>query len=126
MFLLDARLELSQEELYHFNRYNLDSFVVYDSDAYTRHTGAAYEHFDNATKVPVWEPSFGELASSLWNNIAGIAHGVMTAWSLRAYAPMAKFSSMVSAPKTPRPSGTIDNPRRTSWNAGLPVMSSLW
>ncbi len=31
---------------------------------------------------------------------------------------------MVSAPNTPRPSGTIDSPLRTSWNAGLPVMSA--
>ena len=36
---------------------------------------------------------------------------------------IARFSSMVSAPKTPRPSGTIARPPRTSSNAGRPVMS---
>ena len=83
MFMLDARLDLSAEEAHLFAKYNLHSFVIYDSDAYTQHADAAYEHFDNATKVPLWEPSFTELATSLWNNVAGIAHGVMTAMSLR-------------------------------------------
>ena len=35
------------------------------------------------------------------------------------YAPIARFSSIVSAPNTPRPSGTIARPRRTSSNDGL-------
>lgn len=82
-FMLDARLELSPEEEHLFSKYNLHSLVVYDSDAYMYHADAAYERFDNATKVPLWEPSFTELASSLWDNVAGLAHGVMTALSLR-------------------------------------------
>lgn len=83
MFLLDARLDLTTEEHDLFHKYNLNSFVVYDSDAYTQHADAAYERFDDATKVPLWNPSFTDLASSLWNNVAGVAHGVMTALSLR-------------------------------------------
>lgn len=54
-----------------------------NSDAYTHHADAAYGHFDDATKVPIWNPSFTDLASSLWSNVAGVAHGVMTALSLR-------------------------------------------
>ena len=83
IFLLDARLDLTAEEHALFVQYNLHALVVYDSDAHTRHADAAYGHFDDATKVPLWNPSFIELASSLWSNVAGIGHGVMTALSLR-------------------------------------------
>lgn len=83
MFMLDARLGLSPDESDLFAKYNLRSLVIYDSDAYTHHADAAYQRFDDATKVPLWNPSLTELASSLWNNIAGVAHGVMTALSLR-------------------------------------------
>ena len=83
MFLLDARLELSPEEQHLFEKYNLYSLVVYDSDAYVHHAETAYQHFDDASKVPFWEPSFSDLTDALWNNVAGIAHGIMTALSLR-------------------------------------------
>lgn len=83
MFLLDARLELAAEEQHLAEKYDLLSLVVYDSDARTDHADAAYEHFDNATKVPLLEPSLSELAASLWANVCGTAHGVMMALSLR-------------------------------------------
>ena len=82
-FMLDAHLDLTAEEADLFTKYKLHSLVIYDSDAYTHHADAAYQRFDDATKVPLWNPSFTDLASSLWNNVAGIAHGVMTAFSLR-------------------------------------------
>jgi hypothetical protein len=83
VFTLDARLELSAEEEYLFSKYNLHSLVVYDSDARIEHADAAYTHFDEVSKLPLWEPSFTELATSLWNNVAGLAHTVMTVLSLR-------------------------------------------
>jgi hypothetical protein len=83
IYELDTRLDLAPEETDLFAKYNLHSFVVYDSDAYTHHADAAYERFDDATKVPLWDPSLSQLASSLWNNVAGISHGIMTALSLR-------------------------------------------
>jgi hypothetical protein len=39
-------------------------------------------------------------------------------------APTFKFSSMVSAPKTWRPSGTSENPRRAIDSGGTPVKSA--
>src|SRR5690349_6872135 len=83
MFELDARLDLSLEETYLIDKYQIAQFVVYDSDARNEHADAAYQHFDDATKTPLWNPSLSDLASSLWSNIAAVGHGLMMAYSLR-------------------------------------------
>ncbi len=83
MFVLDARLDLSAEEEHLFRKYGLQSLVVYDSDAFTRHADAAYTRFDQASNVSILNPSFADLTASLWNNLAGAAESVMTALSLR-------------------------------------------
>ena len=81
-FLLDARLDLSRHELELFEKYQLRDFVVYDSEPRIHHGDVAYTHFDKATKVPIWDPSFYDLAASLWNNALGTAHGLMSYLSL--------------------------------------------
>lgn len=83
VFVLDARLDLSTDERDLFDKYQLRDFVVYDSEPLTRHTDAALDRLDKATEVPLWEPSFYELATSLWNNAVGTAHGLMSFLSLR-------------------------------------------
>ena len=82
-FILDARLDLTVDELELFNKYDLQSLVVYDSEPRSHHADAAYDHFDKATAVPVWNPSFYDLAASLWNNALGSAHGLISYLSLR-------------------------------------------
>ena len=83
LFVLDARLALDAEEEDLFHKYNLGPTVVYDSDAYSQHSDATYQHFNEATKVPIWNPSWTEIANSLWNNLAGLGHSAMKALSLR-------------------------------------------
>jgi hypothetical protein len=83
MFLLDARIDLTAEEHDLFEKYQLHDLVVYDSEPRTHHGDAAYDHFGKATEVPVWNPSFYDLATSLWNSALGTAHGLLTYLSLR-------------------------------------------
>jgi hypothetical protein len=92
-FLLDVRLELTTEERELFEKYDLRSFVVYDSDAFVQHTYSAIERYDAASKpmTPMpWEPSaghlataFGEIAASLWNTSVAASHEIVSMLALR-------------------------------------------
>ncbi|MBS1162882.1 MAG: hypothetical protein H6R03_778 [Burkholderiaceae bacterium] len=44
--------------------------------------------------------------------------------SLRAKAPICRFSVTVIRVNTPRPSGTITRPRRSSWCAAMPLVEA--
>ena len=83
MFLLDMRLEFTVEELDLVNKYNLADLVVYDSADRTAYQEAAYQRFDDASEVSVFNPTLNDIAASLWNNTCGIANGLMMAYALR-------------------------------------------
>jgi hypothetical protein len=86
-FMLDARLELTTEECRLAERYRLFDALVYDSEDRTYHEETAAEHFEVAAAGPLRIDSLpnaaADLATSLWNNAAGLWHGLMMALSLR-------------------------------------------
>ena len=93
LFMLDAQLDLMDEEQELFEKYDLRSFVIYDSDAFLQRTHSAIERYDAATKpmTPMpWEPSasdlataFSEIAGLVWNSAIGATHEVMSLMALR-------------------------------------------
>ncbi len=92
-FLLDVRLELTAEENELFERYDLHSVVVYDSDARIQHAHSAVEHIEKLEKPVEWRTGekpiedlvgiLGDLSSMLWNTTAGVTHGVISMMSLQ-------------------------------------------
>lgn len=94
IFLLDAQLDLTPDEQELFEKYDLLSHVVYDSDAREQYAHAAIERFEAATKptkpIPIFEPSaadiasqFSNIASMLWNSAVGATYGLISDLSLR-------------------------------------------
>ena len=83
MFTLDARLDLSAEEHALFEKYRPGSFVVYESNDHVAHSEAACENFDRAANTPILNATALTLVTAVWDNVAGLARGAMTALSLR-------------------------------------------
>jgi hypothetical protein len=83
MFILDTRLDLTPEEADLFDKYGLHDFTVYDSEPRTHHGDTALDRFNKATDLPIWDPSFYDLAASLWNNAVGTTHSLLGYLSLR-------------------------------------------
>ena len=91
-FILDIRLDLTQEELHLLQKYALADVVVYDSNARVQYAADATEHFE-AASIPAttsWNPSaaelasaFAQLSSQVWNLAAGAAHELMSAVALQ-------------------------------------------
>lgn len=92
-FLLDAQLDLSPDEQELFEKYDLRSVAIYDTDTFVQHTYSAIERYDAASKPPTpmsWEPTpgqlvtaFGDIAASVWNATIGAAHELAALTALR-------------------------------------------
>jgi hypothetical protein len=74
-FMLDARVELSEQARALVAKYGLGSQVIYDSKARQERAQAAYGHFDEAI--------YTSTGRSLWKNARGLASAAMMALSLR-------------------------------------------
>jgi len=93
IFLLDARLDLTAEEQYLFERYRLNDRVVYNSDAFMQHLHAADEHREAAaatTDVPLDAPlqdhiasAASDLSATAYNSGLALAHNVLGNLSLQ-------------------------------------------
>ena len=92
-FILDARLDLDDEEQELFERYRLYEMIVYSSNAKIQHLHSAIEDYEAAQKTMTplpWEPSVLELSRAFleigvmtWHLGAGAAHEVASALSLQ-------------------------------------------
>ena len=76
-FALDARLQLSPEELALVNKYKLGKLSIYDSEARKKRADLSQAHFDNSMDR---NTGFG---SALTNYGKAIAYGVMANLSLK-------------------------------------------
>lgn len=82
VFILDARVEPSEEERALIKKYGLGKMNVYDSEARKKHQAGAFGHFDNAAGAPVLGASGKSIAGSLWSNARGLASLAMMSLSL--------------------------------------------
>lgn len=90
-FLLDARLELDEEETELFTKYKLYDLAVYDSDARIQHLHSAGESYqasvERAEAVPLFpdlsqiHTVLGNVFASIWHLGAGTTHQVASALS---------------------------------------------
>ena len=90
VFILDARLDLTEEEQHLFEKYGLGELVIYSSDDRIQNLHSAYEHYDRGaqplTPIPLLEPSvaqlanqFAELGKMVWHGVVGAGYDV-AAW----------------------------------------------
>jgi hypothetical protein len=92
-FLLDVRLDLTDEEQELFDKYGLYDVVIYDSDARVQHAYSAIESYEASAEageaVPLF-PAVEELHTALgnafvsfWHLGAGATHSLLSMASLR-------------------------------------------
>jgi hypothetical protein len=78
IFVLNARVDLSEEDKSLVSKYALGSLVVYDSKARQQRQATAAAHFDSAVAQ-----SYASAGRSLWSSAKGWANAAIMALSLR-------------------------------------------
>lgn len=81
LFGLDARAELTPDEIALVRKYNLGKIVVYDSEARKKRAESAYGHFDDAANTSGY--ALSSAGKGLWKNARGLASAAMMALALR-------------------------------------------
>jgi hypothetical protein len=78
VFILDARVELSPEDLQLVRKYRLGSQVVYDSKERRAHQEAAYDHFSHQQVLSMLLPG-----RAIWKGLRGVVSATRMLLSLR-------------------------------------------
>ena len=88
-FILEARLDLDEEEQELFEKYRLYEVAVYDSDAREQYAHSAQEHYQSTVKradaVSIFPPieelhySLGNAFASYWHFSAGLTYSLLSA-----------------------------------------------